>query len=91
MDGSCSDDSESKEERAGGGPGPCRRRAGAGGPDGGSGPTTSIRRAGGALTDRMTAETRRCMSGTSMWDLHMRLGRYDYSDVVLTLFRSIEF
>ena len=64
MDGSCSDDSEPEEERAGGGPGPCRRRAGAGGPDGGSGPTTSIRRAGGALTDRMTAETLRCTSGT---------------------------
>jgi len=32
MDGSCSDDSEFEEERAGGGPGPSRRRAGAGGP-----------------------------------------------------------
>ncbi len=58
---------------------------------GGSGPTTSIRRAGGALTDRMTAETLRCTSGLGMWDLHMRVGRYDYSEVVLTLFRSIEF
>ena len=91
MDGSCSDDSEIKEERAGGGAGPSGGGPEAGGPGGGSGPTTSIRNAGGAFTDRMTAETRRWMSGTSMWDLHMRLGRYDYSDVVLTLFRSIEF
>ena len=56
MDGSCSDDSEIEEERAGGGPGPT-----GGGPEqedrGGSGPTTSIRNAGGAFTNRMTAET----------------------------------
>jgi hypothetical protein len=58
MDGSCSDDSEIEEERAGGGPGPTgrgpgrNRRTG-----GGSGPTTSIRNAGGAFTDRMTVET----------------------------------
>ena len=56
MDGSCSDDSEIEEERAGGGPGPAggrrSRRTG-----GGSGPTTSIRNAGGAFTNRMTAET----------------------------------
>ncbi len=32
MDGSCSDDSAFEEERAGGGPGPSLRRAGAGGP-----------------------------------------------------------
>ena len=57
VDGSCSDDSEFEEERAGGGPGPSRRRAGAGGPGGGSVPTTSIRSAGGALTNRMAAET----------------------------------
>ena len=46
---------------------------------GGSGPTTSIRRAGGALTDRMTAETLRCTSGLGMWNLHtmMHVGRYD--------------
>jgi hypothetical protein len=37
--------------------GPNWRRAGAGGPGGGSGPTTSIRNAGGAFTNRMTAET----------------------------------
>jgi hypothetical protein len=37
--------------------GPNRQRAGAGGPEGGSGPTTSIRNAGGAFTNRMTAET----------------------------------
>ena len=47
------DDSEFEEERAGGGPGPSRRRAGAGG----SVPTTSIRSTGGALTNRMAAET----------------------------------
>ncbi len=56
MDGSCSDDSGIEEERAGGGPGPT-----GGGPKqedrGGSGPTTSIRNAGGAFTNRMTAET----------------------------------
>ena len=51
MDESCSDDSEIEEERAGGGPGPT------GGGPGGSGPTTSIRNAGGAFTNRMTAET----------------------------------
>ncbi len=44
MDGSCSDDSEIEEERAGGGPGP-------------TGQTTSIRNAGGAFNYRMTAET----------------------------------
>jgi hypothetical protein len=43
-----------EEDRAGGGPGPASRRTGRG-----SGPTTSIWRAGGALTDRMTAETLR--------------------------------
>jgi hypothetical protein len=58
MDGSCSDDSEIEEELAGGGPGPT-----GGGPEqeartgGGSGPTTSTRNAGGAFTNRMTAET----------------------------------
>ncbi len=56
MDGSCSDDSEIEEERAGGGgPGPI-----GGGLEqddrGGSRPTTSIRNAGGAFTNRMTAE-----------------------------------
>jgi hypothetical protein len=53
MDGSCSDDSE---ERAGRGPRPTD-----GGPEqedrGGSGPTMSIRSAGGAFTYRMTVET----------------------------------
>jgi hypothetical protein len=58
MDESCSDDSEIEEERAGGGPGQpaegSSRRTASGG---GSGPTTSIRSAGGELTYRMTAET----------------------------------
>jgi hypothetical protein len=56
MDGSSLDDSEIEEERAGGGPGPT-----GGGPEqmtwGGSGPTTSIRNAGRAFTNRMMAET----------------------------------
>ncbi len=60
MDGSCSDDSEIEEERAGGAHGP--------GPTGGGPeqedrrriwPTTSIRNAGGAFTNRTTAETLR--------------------------------
>ena len=92
MDGSCSDHSGSRrsgpaEDRAQPAEGRSRRTGG------GSGPTTSIRRAGGALTDRMTAETLKCTSGLGMWNLHMHAGRhgYDYSEVVLTLFRSIEF
>ena len=58
MDGSCSDDSEVEEERAGGGEDRAQpaegwsRRTG-----GGSGPTSSIRNAGGTFTNRMTAET----------------------------------
>ncbi len=60
MDGSCSDDSEIEEERAGGaqGPGPT-----GGGPEqedrGRIRPTTSIRNAGRAFTNRTTAETLR--------------------------------
>ena len=90
MDGSCSDDSEFEEERAGGGPGPTgegrSRRTG-----GGSGPTTSIRSAGGAFTNRMTAENTWRASGHCMCTLHMHMGRYDYSEVVFTLFGSIKF
>ncbi len=53
--GGCSVDSEIEEERAGGGPGqPAEGRSRRTG--GGSGPT-SIRSAGGAFTNRMTAET----------------------------------
>jgi hypothetical protein len=56
MDGSCSDDSEIEEEQAGVGADPTDR-----GPEqedrGRTGPTTSIRNAGGAFTNRMTAET----------------------------------
>ncbi len=55
---------------------------------GGSGPTTSIRSTGGALTDRMTAETLR-VRGTCDLDIHMY--RYDRAEVVLTLFGSIGF
>ena len=55
---------------------------------GGSGPTTSIRSAGGAFTNRMTADTPRA-SGHCMRTLHMHMGRYDHPEVVLTLFRSI--
>jgi hypothetical protein len=51
MDGSCSDDSEIEEERAQPAEGRSRRTGG------GSKPTTSIRNAGGAFTNRMTAET----------------------------------
>ena len=83
------DDSGIEEERAGG--------AG-GGPEqddrAGSGPTTSIRSTGGALTDRMTAETLRVRAdnaGHCMCDLHMHMGRYDHAEVVLTLFGSIRF
>ena len=91
MDGSCSDDSEFEEERAGGGPGPSRRRAGSRRTGGGSGPTTSIRSAGGAFTNRMTAENTRRASGHCMCTLHMHMFRYDHPEVILTLFRSIEF
>jgi hypothetical protein len=95
MDGSCLDDSEIEEERAGGGPGPAGR-----GPERaqpvegrsrrtghGSGPTTSIQNADGAFTYRMTAETLRVRH--CMCDLHMHMDRYDRSEVVLTLLRSI--
>jgi hypothetical protein len=57
MDGSCSDDSEIEEERAGGKPGPKPAEGQSRRTGGGSGPTTSIRNAGGAFTNRMTAET----------------------------------
>ena len=71
--------------------GPAEDRAQAGGgPEqedgGGSGPTTSIRSAGGAFTNRMTAENTRRASGHCMCTLHMHMGRYDHSEVVLTLF-----
>ena len=55
--GSCSVDSEIEEERASGGLGPSRRRAGSRRTGGGSGPTTSIRNAGEAFTNRITEET----------------------------------
>ena len=54
----------------------------------GSGPTTSIRNAGGAFTNRMTAENTRRASGHCMCTLHMHMGRYDHFEVLLTLFRS---
>ena len=58
---------------------------------GGSGPTTSIRNAGGAFTNRMTAENTRRASGHCMCTLHMHMGRYDHPEMALTLFRSIRF
>jgi hypothetical protein len=57
---------------------------------GGSGPTTSIRNAGGAFTNRMTAETLGVRADIACV-LHMHMGRYDHPEVVLTLFRSIRF
>jgi hypothetical protein len=99
MDGSCSDDSEIEEERAGGGPGPT-----GGGPEqedsdrgricrAGPGLTTrtSIRNAGGAFTNRtrMTAEpgdTRRA-SGHCMCVLHMHtqagMGSHGYDHLMI--------
>ncbi len=74
MDGSCSDDSGIEEERTSRGPGPT-----GGGPEQedrgrfGADPATSIRNAGGAFTDRMTAETLRvradiaCVTYTCIW------------------------
>jgi hypothetical protein len=62
---------------------------------GGSGPTTSVRSTGGALTYRMTAETLRvqvdiaCVTYTYTCTVTVR--RYDRAEVVLTLFRSIRF
>ncbi len=56
--------------------------------EGGSGPTTSIRSAGGACTNRMTAETLGVASGHFVLK-HMHMGRYDHPEVLLTLFRSI--
>ena len=70
----------------------------------GSGLTTSIRRAGGALTNRMTAEAATHKVGLMiertvvtlgvradmihMYDLHMCMCRCDRAEVVLTLFIS---
>ncbi len=53
---------------------------------GGSGPTTSIRSAGGAFTNRMTAETLGVRADIAC--VHMHMGRYDHPEVLLTLFRS---
>jgi hypothetical protein len=94
MDGSCSDDSEIEEERAGGGPGPTgegqeqedrrgRIRADNVYPE-------SWRNAGGAFTNRMTAETlgvRADIACVNQCDLYM----HRPPEVVLTLFRSIRF
>jgi hypothetical protein len=57
MDGSCSDDSDIKEERAGGGPGPTG--GGQEQEDRGRIPADDVypECAGGAFTNRMTAET----------------------------------
>ncbi len=52
---------------------------------GGSEPTTSIRSAGGAFTNRMTAETLGVRADIACVPKHMLMG----PEVVLTLFRSI--
>jgi hypothetical protein len=90
MDGSCSDDSEIEEERAGGGPGPT-----------GGGPEQEDR--GRIRADDVYPEYWRSIhileeggdtpraSGHCMCVLHMHMGRYDRAEAVLTLFRSIEF
>ena len=77
MDGSRSDDSEFEEERAGGGPDPSRRRAGAGGPWADPG----RRRLSGVLAEHSLIGWRRRHSACK----HMHTGRYDHSEVVLTL------
>ncbi len=74
--------------------GPNRRRAGAGGLKGGSGPTTSVRNAGRAFTNRMTAETLgvradiACVIYICTWSVTTTRNG---PKVVLTLFRSIGF
>jgi hypothetical protein len=55
--------------------------------DCGSGPTTSIWSAGGALTDRMTAATLRVRADIRMRVLHMYMYRHNSAEVVLTLFK----
>jgi hypothetical protein len=55
----------------------------------GSGPTTSIRNAGGAFTKSDDGKDTSRASGHCMCDLHMHMGRYDHQEVVLTLFSSI--
>ncbi len=91
MDGSSSDDSEIKEKRAGGGPDPTGGRPEQEDRGGGSGPTTSIRNAGGAFTYRMTAETLLVRADIACVTDICTLGRYDHAEVVLTLLRSIGF
>ena len=54
----------------------------------GSGPTTSIWSAGGAFTNRMTAETLGVRADIACVPKHMHMGRYDHPEVVLTLFIS---
>ncbi len=88
MDGSCSDDWEIEEERAGGGPGPT-----------GGGPEPENR--GRIWADDVYSKCWRsthlsddggdtpCASGHYMCDLQMHMYRYDRAEVVLTLFRSI--
>jgi hypothetical protein len=85
MDGSCSGDSELEEEQAGGGPGPSRQRAGAGGP--GRIRADDVYPEGWRSTHKSDdgGDTWRT-SGHGMCTLHMHMGRYDYSEVVLTLF-----
>ena len=63
--------SGSAEDRAQPAEGQSRRTGG------GSGPTTSIRNAGGAFTNRMAAENTRRASGYCMCTLHMHMGGLD--------------
>ncbi len=84
MDGSCSDDSEIEEERAGGGPGP---------PSGGQ----EQEDRGRIRADEFYPKCWRSIhlsadggdtpraSGHCTCDLHMHMGRYDHPEVVLTL------
>jgi hypothetical protein len=56
---------------------------------GGSWPTTSIRNAGGAFTNRMTAETLRVRADIAcVIHMHIMMGRYTHPEVVLTLFNQ---
>ncbi len=78
------DESGIEEERAGEGPGRnrgmgCRLR-----------PATSIQSAGGALTDRMTAETLRVRADIACVTYTCTCTTVTTAEVVFTLFRSIK-
>ncbi len=89
MDGSCLDYSGSRrsgpaEDRAQPAEDRSRRTGG------GFGPTTSIRNAGRAFTNQMTAETLRVRADLACV-IYVCMGRYDHPEVALTLFRSTDF